>query len=307
MRRPATVWVVVLILALAGAAILSVVDRQRHRFVRSNIDLVKQLPPGDFTRFYADLGALRKAGLLHLLTGVKPVQEADYEAFVRQTEFDYTRDMTGFAGASDGEQLFFLIRGHFQWNKLKQYATARGGACQNRSCAVPLRKPGYWASLVRVQPDVVGLAISANSAAAETLRRRVPPEEGVAVPINPVWVSVSKGLLTKPESLPPAMRILAISLQSADRVVLSLGPAVDKQAAFAVDLEASFPIEPSAETARTQLEIQTKMLKLGLQRAHREPNPADLTGLLAAGTFHRVQKRVTGIWPVRRELLKALE
>jgi hypothetical protein len=79
MRRPATVWVVVSVLALAVVVVLSVVDRQRHRFVRSDIDMVKQLPPGDFTRFYADLGALRKAGLLHLLTGVKPVQEKDYE------------------------------------------------------------------------------------------------------------------------------------------------------------------------------------------------------------------------------------
>ena len=103
------------------------VDTQRHRFVRSDIDLVKQLPPGDFTRFYADLGELRKAGLLHLLTGQSPVQEKDYEEFVRQTEFDYTRDMEAVAGASDGEQFFFLIRGRFQWNKLKEYAVAHGG------------------------------------------------------------------------------------------------------------------------------------------------------------------------------------
>lgn len=307
MRRPATVWVVVSVLALAVVVVLSVVDRQRHRFVRSDIDLVKQLPPGDFTRFYADLGELRKAGLLHLLTGVKPVQEKDYEEFVRQTEFDYTRDMEAVAGASDSEQLFFLIRGRFQWNKLKEYAVAHGGTCRSQSCAVPTSKPGYWANLVRVQPDVAGLAISANSAAAETLRRQAPQEDG-AVPTNPVWVSVSKALLTKPETLPLAMRILAISLQSADRVILSLGPAsADKQAAFLIELEATFPIEPTAETARKQLEIETKMLTLGLERAHREPNPADLTGLLAAGTFQRVRTQVTGTWPVRQELLKTLE
>jgi hypothetical protein len=103
------------------------------------------------------------------------------------------------------------------------------------------------------------------------------------------------------------MRVLAISLQSADSVILSLGPAVDKESAFAIDLDASYSVEPSAETARAQLEIQTRMLKLGLQRAHREPDPADLTGLLTAGTFQRVRKQVTGSWPVRRELLKTLE
>lgn len=305
MRRR-TVWVAIGILALAGVAILSVVDTQRHRFVRSNADLVKQLPPGDFTRFYADLGALRKAELLYLLTGASPIQEKDYKEFVRETQFDYTRDVDALAGASDGEQFFFLIRGRFQWNKLKQYAVAHGGTCRSQSCAAPTSKSGYWANLVRVQPDVAGLSISANSAAAETLRRQTPEEETPA-PANPVRVSVSKTLLTKPEALPLPVRILAIALQSADSVVLSLGPAPDKQAAFLVDLQASFPIEPSAETARAQLEIETKMLKLGLGRAHREPNPADLTGLIAAGTFQRVRKQVLGTWPVRQELLKALQ
>jgi hypothetical protein len=306
MRRRTTLWVVVAILALAGAAILSVVDVHRHRFVRSSIDLVKQLPPGDFTRFYADLGALRKAKLLHLLTGVSPVQENDYQEFVRQTQFDYTRDMDAIAGASDGEQLFFLIRGRLDWDKFKQYAATHGGTCRSQTCAVPTSKSGYWANLVRLQPGVAGLAISANSAAGDTLRREVPQGDAPA-PSDPVWVSVSKTLLTKPEALPLAMRILAISLQSADRVILSLGPAVDKQSAFAIDLDASFSLAPTAETARVQLEIQTKMLKLGLERAHREPDPADLTGLLTAGAFQRVRTQVTGSWPVRRELLKTLE
>ncbi len=306
MRRRTTLWIVVAILALAAAAILSVIDVQRHRFVRSSIDLVKQLPPGDFTKFYADLDALRKAGLLHLLTGVNPIQEKDYQEFVRQTQFDYTRDLDAIAGASDGEQLFFLIRGRFEWNKFKRYVLARGGTCRSRSCAVPTSKSGFWANLVLVQPGVAGLAISANSAAADTLRREVPQTDA-APPSNPIWVSVSKTLLTKPEALPLPMRILAISLQSADSVVLSLGPATNKQAAFTIDLDARFPMEPSAETARAQLEIQTRMLKLGLERAHRAPDPSDLTGLLTAGTFLRVRNQVTGRWPVRRELLKTLE
>jgi len=305
MRRR-TVWIAIGLLALAGAAIFSVIDTERHRFVRSSVDLVKQLPPGDFTRFYADLRALRQAALLHLLTGVSPIQEKDYQEFVRQTQFDYTRDMDALAGASDGEQFFFLLRGRFQWDKLKQYAATHGGTCRRLSCVVPTSKSGYWVNLVRVQSDVTGLSISANSAAAETLRRKAPETEH-AFPTDPVWVSVSRAVLSKPDALPLPMRILAISLQSADRVVLSLGAVTDKQAAFQVELKANFPIEASAETARAQLEIETKMLKLGLQRAHRQPNPADLTGLIAAGSFRRVRKEVLGSWPVRWELLRTLE
>jgi hypothetical protein len=305
MRRR-TVWIAIGLLALAGAAIVSVINTERHRFVRSNIDLVKQLPPGDFTKFYADLSALRKASLLHLLTGVSPIQEKDYQEFVRQTQFDYARDMDALAGASDGEQFFFLVRGRFQWDKLKQYAEAHGGTCRRQSCVIPSSKSGYWENLVRVQSDVAGLSISANSAAAETLRRKAPETEEVE-PSNPVWVSVSRALLAKPDVLPLPMRILAISLQAADRVVLSLGAAKDKETAFQVELQAAFPIEASAETARAQLEIETRMLKLGLQRAHRQPDPADLTGLIAAGSFRRVRKEVLGSWPVRWELLKTLE
>jgi hypothetical protein len=62
-----------------------------------------------------------------------------------------------------------------------------------------------------------------------------------------------------------------------------------------------------AETTRGQLELDTKMLKLELAREHQQPNPADLTGLLAAGTFQVIDTEVIGAWPIKKELLNSLQ
>ena len=92
-------WTAILIAigAIAAAAWFGY-DRYQHRFVRTDADLVSLLPPGDLTTFYINLSALRKAGLLHLLTGVTPASEKDYTDFVASTGFDYTRDMDALAG-----------------------------------------------------------------------------------------------------------------------------------------------------------------------------------------------------------------
>jgi hypothetical protein len=103
------------------------------------------------------------------------------------------------------------------------------------------------------------------------------------------------------------LQIFALSLQPAATVLLSAGQAEHSNEAFTVQLEATFPNAPSADTTCKQLQIQTRMLKLELARENRQPDPADLTGLLTAGTFQVGNTHVFGTWPVRKELLKALE
>jgi hypothetical protein len=291
--------------AVIGGAIFGV-DYYRHRFVRSDADMVKLLPPGDLTTFFADLSLLRQAGLLNVITGVKPAADKEYQEFVRQTQFDYTRDMDALAGASDGSQLFFVIRGRFDWDKLRAYALAHGGACRGDSCKAPTSTPGRWADFFPVQADVIALAVSPNNSAADLLRppgRRVQDQP----PLDPVWVKVSLSLLKDPTKLPLLLRIFAVTLQSADSVVLSAGRANGANAAFTLQLDAGFENTAAADTIRHQLDIQTKMLKLALDRENQQPNPADLTGLLTAGNFQQVEKHVVGTWPVRKELLGALE
>jgi hypothetical protein len=296
-----------LALAAVVAAVLFGVDYYRHRFVRSNSDLVKLLPPGDLTTFFMDADTLRRAGLLELLAGVKPADEKQYDEFVIQTQFNYQKDLEALAGASDGDQLFFVIRGRFDWNKLKEYALQHGGVCQRDYCTAPTSKPGRWANFLPIQSDVIGLAVSPNGTAADLLRppgRRLQEQPLSEATNNPVWVRPSRKLMKNPADVPLAVRIFAITLQAAESITLSVGNA---SSGVAVQLNAGFPNEAAADTARNQMEIQTKMLKLQLAREQPQPSPADVTSLLTSGAFQVVHQRVVGIWPVRPELLRALQ
>jgi hypothetical protein len=299
-------WLFITLLALCVSAIVFEIDYYRHRFVRSNADMVALLPPGDATTFFVNIAALRRAGVLGLFAESKAVVETEYREFVRQTHFDYRRDIQLIAGAADGDEILFIIRGRFDWSKLHRYALAHGGACKNSFCNLPTSKPGRWASFLPIQSDVMGLAVGNDRSAALVLsphRHRRLQE----IPSQPVWVRVSRHLLQNPLSLPVPVRIFFISLQFADRVVLSLNSAAKRGAEFTLELDAECPSRAAAETIKAQLEVQTRILRTELAREHQQPSPADFTGLLVSGTFRVSEKRVIGIWPIHEELLKALQ
>ncbi len=259
-------WTAVLLVILAGvAAVWFGYERYEHRFVRNDADMVKLLPPGaDVTTFFIDLAALRKAGLLHLITGITPAAtEKDYADFIAATDFDYARDLDALAGGvNDNSEIFFILRGRFNWAKLSRFALAHGGSCDDDACRAPGSKPHRWVNFVRIQPDTIALAISASSTAADLLLS--PGRRLQELPLSdPIWLRVSSVMLKDPTALPKALQIFAISLQGADWVLLYLGgPTMDE--AFTVQLEAAFPNAPSADTTCKQLQIQTKMLRLEL-------------------------------------------
>lgn len=293
----------------AVAVILFAIHSYRHRFVREDRDLLALLRGGDdVTTFFADLSALRSAGMLQLLSGAAPGGDAEYKRFVHETQFDYTKDLDAVAGMASGQQLFFVIRGRFEWDKLRQYVAAHGGTCRHNVCRMPTSKPDRWASFLPIQPDVMALALSGDDTAAEQLVPEHVPEAQPIPSAQPVWLKMSPSLLRSPLTLPAPLRIFAVSLQSADPVIFSMGRAPEGGSAmFDLELDAHCPNAATAESTRNQLEIQTKMLNLELTREHTRANPADLTGLLTAGAFQVVGNRVEGSWPVRKELLKTLQ
>ncbi len=245
--------------------------------------------------------------MLKLLEGTKIQRDPDYENFVQETGFNYTDDLDVLTGTAQDHRLFFLLKGRFDWNRLRHYASAHGGTCSGDLCRVPNAKSGRWAGFFLIQPDVLTLVIGANSNGVDQLRP-FPRKPNAPLPSQPVWVSLSENLLKNPADLPLPLRIFAISLQSAHPVVLSLDAAAEGTGAiFKLQLDAVCDTETAAETIRSQWEIQTKMLKLELIREHHQPSPADLTGLLTAGSFQVVNHHFIGIWPVRTELLESLQ
>ncbi|MBV9498658.1 MAG: hypothetical protein JO138_04740 [Acidobacteriaceae bacterium] len=299
-------WQSLILLAIAIAALLYGIDSYRHRFVRNEGDLLSLLPARTETVFFVDVAALRRAGLLRLLAGAKPAKERDYDTFVQAAGLDYTRDLDSLAGATDTEELFFTLRGRFDWDRLREYVRNHGGSCPSDFCEIATSQPERWASFLRIQPDVIGLAVSRNRRAAEALR---PPGKRSHQPAvnEPVWVSVSRGSIRR-LSLVPGIGMFAQALASAEEVVLALTRAQgNEQNALNLLLQAAFADEASAEAARNQLRLDTKLLKLELARERRRPNPGDLTGLLTSGSFEVVNRQVVGVWPIRKELLANLQ
>ncbi len=283
--------------ALAVGLILLGIQYYRHRFVRQNSDLVRLLPPGDLTIVYADLGLLGRAQLLGLLANIKVAPDKEYADFVRETGFDYTRDLDAIVIGSDASQTFLVGRGRFAWDKLKGFAASHQGACSEAGCRVPATTPGRWVNLITVQPDVLAVAVSTNPAGADNLRppgRRVQEE----IPNAPVWAKLSHAMLLNPTGLPLPVRIFVISLQSAGSVTISAVP--DK-----VELRAEFANGATADTARRQLEMQTKVLRGALGQD--AVDAGSIGGLLMGGNFWVTGSELRGNWPVRAELIRALE
>ncbi len=280
-------------------------NRYRYRFVRSDDDLLRLLPRTENTLFFAKVSVLREAGYLKLLDGAKRSQEKEYTRFVQETGFDYTKDLDAAAGMSDDEQLWFALRGHFAWNKIQRYVSRSGGTCASGECRLATGTIHRTLSMRMIQPDVMALAISDEAAGVG----RIQPSQNdmTLVSAAPVWVRPSRTLLTNPAELPLGARIFAISLQSADTVVLSLQPSEAQGAAFAVAIDAAFTNQPTAETARDQLERSTQILKLEFARVHKPPQPDELGWLLTSGTFQVAGPRLSGTWLVRKELLSFLQ
>ncbi len=296
------------LLAAVIAAFAFAIDHWRERPVLSDAQLVASLPSqGATTVFFANLAVLRVAALIKALAGIKPAEEKDYTAFVNQTQFDYTRDVDLLTGSAGNGRWFFLARGRFDWNKLSRYAEAHGGTCQGRMCSVPASEPGRWASFEQIQPALLALAVTPEK---DAVRQWPGVKDRVShLPSSePAWVEISPDLLKNPAGWPAALRIFAIALQSADSVMISLGPArAQSGEAFDIQLDAKFANGAAAEATRKQLQLETKMLQLALLRSHDQPSAGDLTGLLTAGSFQSKQDHVYATWPVSWDLIKQLE
>ena len=282
-------------------------DRYQHRFVRTDRDLLHLLPGGDATFFYAHVDALRRAGLLNVVAGSKKAEDTEYQAFVRATGFDYTKDVDAIAGSAGQDDVLLAAKGRFDWSRIRTYVRTHGGECAGDTCQMPANMPGSWVDLVRIQPNVVGIGFGKQNTLAGLIH---PGRDAIDeyISSDPVWVRLAPNLLKNPAELPVALRIFAISMESADAVVIALAPPRrDSSDAFEIKLTAQCPVAATAETIRSQLEIDTKMLKLELAHEHQQPNPADLTGLMTSGHFVTSGKEVEGEWPVSKELVKALQ
>jgi len=265
-------------------------------------DLASYLPDKNSTLLYIDVDAMRRSGILNMLAGSKAAEELEYKSFVEQTSFDYRHDLDAIAATFNGDQIFFVLRGRFDWKKLRAYAQRQGGKCRNSFCSLDGSKPERRISFYPLKSNLMALAVSQDDMAAYQVVRNASHVNPFA-PVEPVWVLVPAAVLKRSDSLPTGTRAFAIALANAERVVFSIGPEGDHLQA-SMNVTCSNP--ETASALLVQLESTTNTLRKWLAREHQQPNSTDLSGVLTAGSFRREDRRVLGQWPLQRAFVDAL-
>lgn len=275
---------------------------RRHARTFDAAGLLECLPPDQATHVYIDFDALRRGGILQLISGNKAAEDPDYQKFVSQTGFDYTKDLDAAALAFFHGSEYFAVRGRFAFSRLADYARAQGGSCANSICTMPASTPDRHISFYMLASNVLAMAVSPEEHGVNMIgpnQWKNPPK----LPPEPVWISAPSFVFSDVKNLPTGTHSFLTPLAQADQVTFAVGP--DGQR-LQIRLEVSCASPQVAEQMAAQLNKTTDLLKKMLDRDHMKANPNDLSGVLVAGNFEQRDKNVIGKWPVERAFVEAL-
>jgi hypothetical protein len=261
--------------------------------------LLSRFPSEDALVMSADFVTLRRAGLL---TASKVPLEPEYKQFLDGTGFDYKRDLDFLVASFSHSGTFFILRGRFDWKKLRDYAAHQGGSCYEDLCRMQGSTPERHISFLPLRSDALALAVSTNDLAATLLTKTAPPIT-TPLPAAPVWLSVPGAELRRQDALPPSIHLMLSALTRADRVVITLGPGGPQ--GVEAQLQATCNSQDDAKVLASQLRSTTGLLKEALAR-DKTAADGEVTSMLTAGVFDQTDRKVTGNWPVRKSLLDAL-
>ena len=285
-----------------SAALVGVVRWRKNSIHYDAAHMVAALPVERATLFYADVDALRKSGILDLLTGSRATEEPDYRKFVEQTGFDYRTDLYAVAAAFANGASYFTVHGRFQWKQLAAYALAQGGECRYTICSLPGSTLERTISFYPLQSDVLALAVAAD-AGGVTMISPSPVLKLNDLPSEPVWISAPASALTKPGALPASVMALLGPVARAEKITAAAGP----QGARALLRVAVLCRSPEdAMAVKRELSSATDALRSAPIDRHQDPGQPDWAGLLRAGVFSQTGPEVTGTWPLERSFLEAL-
>jgi hypothetical protein len=254
--------------------------------------MYRRLAPQDNMVLYLNVNALRQSGVLERLVGTKEVEDAEYRRFVERIGFDYRDDlneaMIGFARQGK----FMLLRGVFEWPKLRDYAISQGGTCYAGTCRMTGSTPERHITFLPVQNRLMGIVVSSTDGGVTRLTED-PPGPSQDVPAAPIWLSIPGAVLQSGRDLPAGTRSFTRTIEHADRVILTLGM---EDRRFAVRMNVLCVTEGEAAEIVSQLTQATNTLREMIRRENATPNPADLSGVLASGSFRVEGVRATGHW-----------
>lgn len=294
-------WHLVTALVTVCLLVLGVMYYLRWRGTGSAASMIACLPRSGNVVLYLDIDALRQSGVMDLITGSKATADIEYQQFVDGTGFDYRRDLHSLAASFSGRNTYVVLRGNFNWRRLNGYALSRGGTCRASFCMVPGEERRF-VSYYPVRSDMLAIAFSFDQMAALD----ISPRSGGQImhtPAQPVWISVTGPGLKDVPKLPAGARSFVSPLESAENIIVSAGQSGEKMKLSAEVLCAS---TTTASDLLVKLEGATNMLRKMLARENMQPNPRDLSGILARGDFRRDDRKVFATWPLDREFIESL-
>jgi hypothetical protein len=266
-------------------------------------DLIAYLPTADASVVYIDVDALRRSGILGMVAGSNTAEDPEYRQFAGETKFDYRQDLDAVAAALKDGRTYFALRGRFHWNNLREYAERHAGSCHNDFCVLAGSQPNRRISFYLLKRDVMAMAIGPDDFGAY----QVTNESGklaLAAPKEPVWALIPAGALQSLNALPAAAKAYVPALQGAEQIVFSIGANPDRQLQLGVNVTCKDA--PAATALVTQFQGTTKALRELLARQRQRPDPADLSGVLVAGSFRRDERQVYGAWPIPKAFVDAI-
>jgi len=295
-------WQLALALMVVCAAAVAGVYWYRSRGPVSGTELVSYIPTANATVLFVDVDALRRSGILKMISGSKAAEELEYQKFVSETLFDYREDLDALAAAFKDGQVFFALKGRFHWKNLIDYTVRQGGSCHNSFCTAPASQPKRRISFYAVRPDIMALAVSADDFAAYQVRRKAG-QPSFSAPPDPVWLFVPVLALRDADALPAGAKSYVTALKNAEEVLFTLGPQKDH-----LQLSLNVACRDASEAAALEKEFEdtTETLRKWIAREHAQPNPGDLSGVLVAGQYRHQDRRVYAQWPIPRTFVDAV-
>lgn len=299
-----------LILAAAGLGVLFLGwNAWRNSRTLSDAEMLKRLPTADAVVVSIDFSLLRHSGVFGELVGSKVMEEPDYQAFVRDTGFDYKRDLDRALAAFTTAGTYLVVHGRFDWKRLEAYAHHSGGSCYNDLCHMPGSQPDRQISFLPLasgfsgKGDVMGLAVASSDSAASRLLQD-SPQRPLTVPTEPVWVSIPGSAIGRSvNSMSGAGLMLAGVMKGVDGIMLTLGAQGNH---FAARMQAQCRTPQDAAEIASQLQGLTALMKSAIQREKKSPDAKDLSGVLTAGQFHQTDRTVYGEWTLQKSFLDNL-
>ena len=293
MRQKPAVWLIVVgIAAVCGASVWGVAWYRSRALTTAA--LLGRLPAQGALVAYIDFSELRRGGILQLLDGSKAGEDPEYQSFVRQTQFDYKKDLDAAIVAFGPTGRYLLLKGRFDWKSLRAYVESQNGKCTNAFCRMAGSTPERRISFFPLRSNLMALAVSPDESAALRLEDAVSGPDP-QVPAAPVWLSIPTSALKTGDNLPAGTREFARGMERAETVTLAFAP---EGRGLAARLDVGCRDERDAADLASQLMRTTSLLRETMERERQKPNPADLSGVLTSGTFRNEGRRVLGYWPI---------